>query len=100
MEQLGIPWVSAAVLTMSGQVTVGEEDDAQLLGNFEDLLNGKYQVLVGHPESFATAEGQRILNELSRHNLITMVVVDEVQKYFCQLSGFLCLIKIYISLFL
>ena len=78
MEQLDIPWASVAVLTMSGQLTVGEEGDAQLLGNIEDLLSGKYIVLVGHPESFSTAEGQRILNELSRLNLITMVVVDEV----------------------
>ena len=83
MEQIDIPWTNVAVLSMSGQVNVGnEEGEAHLLGSFEDLLSGKYQVLVGHPESFTTAEGQRILNELSRLNLISMVVVDEVQKYF------------------
>ena len=88
MEQIDIPWTNVAVLSMSGQVNVGnEEGEAQLLGNFEDLLNGKYQVLLGHPESFTTAEGQRILNELSRLNLISMVVVDEVQKYFLYLPS-------------
>ena len=59
MEQLEIPWARAAVLTMSGQVTIGGEGDAQLLGCVEDLLAGKYTVLVGHPESFQTAEGQK-----------------------------------------
>lgn len=78
MEQLEIPWARAAVLTMSGQVTIGGEGDAQLLGCVEDLLAGKYTVLVGHPESFQTAEGQRILNEMARLDRILMVVVDEV----------------------
>ena len=82
MEQINIPWTNVAVLSMSGKVNVGDEEgEAHLLGSFEDLLSGKYQVLVGHPESFTTAEGQRILNELSRLNLISMVVVDEVHKY-------------------
>ena len=78
MEQLEIPWACSAILTMSGQLTIGEEGDGQLLGSFDDLLQGKYAVVCGHPESFQTPEGQRILNELARLNLIQMVVVDEV----------------------
>jgi superfamily II DNA helicase RecQ len=78
LEQLKNPVCKAAVLTMKGEVMVAEGETAQLVGSQEGLFKGEYQVLIGHPESFGTAEGQRILTELHRRELITAVVIDEV----------------------
>ena len=67
----------AAVLSMGGGLTVGEddgdEDDARLSCNLQDLLQGSYPVLFGHPESFDSKVGQYILRQLQKlDRLITM----------------------------
>ena len=75
---------NAAVLSMAQELTVMEENDvgvkAELSCSLEDLIAGKYSVLIGHPESFTTALGQRILAELQLKSLILMVVLDEFHQ--------------------
>ena len=78
MEQLKVDWCDVVVLSMSGDLTSGDTQEGFLKGSFDDLMDGKYCILAGHPESFETQEGKRILNELSRRGRILMVVIDEV----------------------
>ena len=78
MEQLQNPIARVAVLSMGGELSVGkEEHDAKLNCSVEDLLAGEFPVLLGHPESFASPLGQRILSALKRQDQILMVTIDE-----------------------
>ena len=67
LEQVGNVICPVAVLSMSGALSCSHEE----------LYNGDYPVLLAHPESYDTPEGQRILEELRRQQLITLVAVDE-----------------------
>ena len=70
-----------AVLSMSGHLSATEEpDDAKLSCLIDDLLDGKYPVLIGHPESFDTPLGQRILRELQRREMILLLCIDEFHQ--------------------
>ena len=75
---------NAAVLSMAQELTVMGENEfgekAELSCSLEDLLAGKYSVLIAHPESFVTALGQQLLAELQARNLILMVVLDEFHQ--------------------
>ena len=60
-----------ASLSMAGSLKVStrsEEysEDASLSCNLTELLDGRYPVLMGHPESFDSNLGQHILRELQR----------------------------------
>ena len=58
-----------ASLSMTGQLKFGvgdKEEDASLSCDLEDLLKGKFPVLMGHPESFDSILGQHILRELQK----------------------------------
>jgi superfamily II DNA helicase RecQ len=82
LEQLSNPICEAAVLSMAGEVTIGaapgaDEERARLSCTMDDLLEGKFPVIIGHPESFATPLGQRILRELQRRDRILQIVIDE-----------------------
>ena len=69
---------SIAVLSMTGQLTATEvSDDATLSCLLDDLLEGKFPVILGHPESFDTKLGQRILRELQRLGRILLLCIDE-----------------------
>ena len=55
-----------ATLSMTGKLKTGtvsaeEEDCASLSCSLEDLLDGKFPILMGHPESFDSSLGQHIL---------------------------------------
>ena len=67
LEQVGNAICPVAVLSMSGALSCSHKE----------LYNGDYPVLIAHPESFDTPEGQRILEELRRLQLITLVALDE-----------------------
>jgi superfamily II DNA helicase RecQ len=67
LEQVGNAICPVAVLSMAGALSC----------SLEELYRGDYPLLLAHPESYDTPEGQRILEELRRLNLITMVCVDE-----------------------
>jgi hypothetical protein len=88
MEQLKSDICDVAILSMSGSLVTdimaeqsGEESegerDARLSCDMRDLMDGKYQVLVCHPESASSPLGQRILGELKRNDQLLMVCIDE-----------------------
>ena len=71
-----------AVLSMAGQLRTssGPEDEAELSCDVKDLLDGKYPVLLGHPESFDSPLGQHILRELQRLDRLLLVCIDEFHQ--------------------
>ena len=70
-----------AVLTMSGHLkTNSGEENPDLSCDIDDLLEGKFPVLLGHPESFDTPLGQNILRELQRRERLLLVCVDEFHQ--------------------
>ena len=71
-----------AVLSMTGQLRTssGRDEDADLSCDVSDLLNGKYPVLLGHPESFDSILGQHLLRELQRHERLLLVCIDEFHQ--------------------
>jgi superfamily II DNA helicase RecQ len=85
LEQLNNPICPVAVLSMAGEITIGASsstggdmaEQARLSCTMDDLLEGRFPVIIGHPESFATPLGQLILRELQRRDQILQVVIDE-----------------------
>ena len=70
-----------AVLSMSGNLrTKSGEENSDLSCNVDDLLEGRFPVLLGHPESFDTPLGQHILRELQRREMLLLVCVDEFHQ--------------------
>ena len=66
--------IRTAVLTMNGKIKNNEEqDDAELDCLEEDLLAGNYPVVIGHPESWGSRNGQRLLMEMRKRDLILLV---------------------------
>ena len=63
----------SAVLSMRGELsTSSDEDNSHLSCDLADLLDGKVDVLFGHPESFDSPLGRRILKELQRRSRIIL----------------------------
>ena len=83
-EKLSNKICKVAVLSMSGKLKTSasgnEEDETNLSCDLEDLLDGKYDALFGHPESFASKLGMFILKELQRRGLLLLVCIDEVHQ--------------------
>ena len=69
-----------AVLSMTGQLSGSNNDDASLSCLLSDLLEGKYIAIFGHPESFGTPLGRRILKELERREMIILICIDEFHQ--------------------
>ena len=70
-----------AVLSMSGDLKTNTgAENPDLSCDLDDLLEGKFPVLLGHPESFDTPLGQMILRELQRKEMLLMVCVDEFHQ--------------------
>jgi superfamily II DNA helicase RecQ len=67
---------------MTGQLRTSSDrdEDADLSCDVSDLLNGKYPVLLGHPESFDSILGQHLLRELQRHERLLLVCIDEFHQ--------------------
>ena len=57
-----------------------DDDDANLSCDLEDLLDGRFPVLMGHPESFDSNLGQHILRELQKRESLVMVCIDEFHQ--------------------
>ena len=74
----------AAVLSMDGGLTAsgadGEDDGASLSCNLQDLLQGSYPVLFGHPESFDSKLGQYILRQLQKLDRLILICIDEFHQ--------------------
>ena len=70
-----------AVLSMTGDLkTSCSEEDADLSCDVADLLDGRFPVLLGHPESFDSPLGQYILRELQRKERLLLVCIDEFHQ--------------------
>ena len=67
--------IRTAVLTMNGKIknAEGQDNDAELDCLEEDLLAGIYPVVIGHPESWGSRNGQRLLMEMKKRDLILLV---------------------------
>lgn len=80
----------AAVLSMDGGLTAsetdGEDDGASLSCNLQDLLQGSYPVLFGHPESFDSKLGQHILRQLQKLDRLILICIDEFHQVLYQLT--------------
>ena len=73
----------AAVLSMSGELSTSisnGDEEASLSCHLQDLLDGSYPVLFGHPESFDSKLGQHILRELQRLERLILVCIDEFHQ--------------------
>ena len=57
-EQLSNSLCPVAVLSMSGNITCSNEEEANLSCKLEDLLDGKFPILMAHPESFSSKLGK------------------------------------------
>jgi hypothetical protein len=82
-EKLKGSIVKTAVLTMRGKLKNSEgdmDDEAELNCLEEDVLCGKYPVIIGHPESWGSARGQRLLLELKKRDMILLVGIDEFHQ--------------------
>ena len=75
-----------ATLSMTGNLKFStrdgsvDDDDANLSCDLEDLLDGRFPVLMGHPESFDSNLGQHILRELQKRESLVMVCIDEFHQ--------------------
>ena len=70
-----------AVLSMAGELSGDNEDEeASLSCPLSDILDGKIDAILGHPESFDTSLGQRTLKELHRQGRIILVCIDEFHQ--------------------
>ena len=67
--------VKTAILSMAGQLkSDGDEDeDAELDCLESDILDGKFPVIIGHPESWGSKRGQRLLMEMMKRKMILLV---------------------------
>ena len=67
--------VKTAILSMAGQLkSDGDEDeDAELDCLESDILDGKFPVIIGHPESWGSRRGQRLLMEMMKRKMIILV---------------------------
>ena len=75
LEQLDNPVCEVAILSMGGELS--DTADGKLSCNIEDVLDGKYSSVIGHPESFATPLGRQLLTALQRTNNLVLIVIDE-----------------------
>ena len=74
--------VPTAVVTMQGQIKqhLDERGEAQLSSPKEDLLQGKFPLLIGHPESWSNTVGQELLRNLQEKGIALLNFVDEMHQ--------------------
>ena len=73
-EKMKNQQVKTAVLTMTGKLKNEEgDDDAVLSGLEDDVLDGAYPVIIGHPESWGSNRGKRLLLEMKKRDMILLV---------------------------
>ena len=71
-EKMKNSLVKTAVLTMAGKLKNSEED-VELSCLEDDIFNGLYPVVIGHPESWGSKRGQHLLMEMKKRNMILLV---------------------------
>ena len=78
MQTLNNSICKAAFVTMGGEVVEGGGCRGSLSHELDYIMSEDVELIVGHPESFATPTGKQLLAELERKNLIKLIVFDEV----------------------
>jgi len=78
MDQLENPICPVAMLSMDGKIKSSGE--ATLSRSIFELLAGKVPLLFGHPESFVSEEGQKILRQLKQKKMIRGLISDEFHQ--------------------
>ena len=61
---------------LSGQ----EPGDAAQDVALEEACSGRFGLLIGHPEAFASEPGKKMLRRMSENEMICAVMVDEVHQ--------------------
>ena len=56
------------------------DEDIELSCLEEEVLDGKFPVLIGHPESWGSARGQKLLLEMKKKNMILLIAIDEFHQ--------------------
>jgi len=83
-DQLSNPLCPVAVLSMKGKIkSSGSYEamgDANLSSSLEEIIDGKFPLLFGHPESFVSDPGQTILRKLKQLKRIRGLIVDEFHQ--------------------
>jgi len=72
--------VRTAVLTMRGKLKKDESDETELSCIEQEVLDGKFPVIIGHPESWGSARGQRLLLEMKKMEMILLIAIDEFHQ--------------------
>ena len=84
LDKVKNPWLPTGFIMMGGKTGKeeggNEEGDVQSNFTLQDLEEGKLSVLVCHPESLLSKQGEEILKCLLRSNLLLAVMVDEFHK--------------------
>lgn len=69
------------ILTMAGQIKGRQSEDLDISGHLEDkIYAGHFKIIIGHPESWATETGQRVLLGLKRRKMAILYAIDEFHK--------------------
>ena len=82
-DKLNNKIVKTAVLSMRGKLKNDVDDleeDVELNCLEKDVLDGQYPVLIGHPESWGSARGQKLLLEMKKREMILLIAVDEFHQ--------------------
>jgi hypothetical protein len=81
-EKLKDKTVPTAVISMCGDIKQGVEDTgkASLSSPEEDLLQGAFPCIIGHPESWSSELGQSLLRNLQQKKMIAMNFIDELHQ--------------------
>ena len=84
MDKVKNPWLPTGFIMMGGKTGTEEagDEEGDVKSNFtlQDLEEGKLSVLVCHPESLLSKQGEEILKCLLRSKLLLAVIVDEFHK--------------------
>jgi len=69
------------ILSMAGQLKSKVNQDLQITDELEQkIYAGAFKIIIGHPESWATETGQRILLGLKRRKMAILYAIDEFHK--------------------
>ena len=79
-EKLKSTLVKTAVLSMKGILKKEGTEEVELNCLEEEVLDGKFPVVIGHPESWKSNRGQKLLMEMKKRNMILLVAVDEFHQ--------------------
>lgn len=69
-----------AYITMDGEIKADGSHNVKMSHSIEEIIEGKFKMVVGHEESFNSSTGRMLVDALSRENRIIFTGKDEVQR--------------------